>query len=74
MIDCIKKQQESKGITQEEILVQFDDIFWNKNGKNGNISVSKFVVELTKRKIHQPPNRKKRRLPTSIEIDNDSNI
>ena len=32
VIDCIKKQQKSKSVTKEEILVQFDKIFWNKNG------------------------------------------
>ena len=75
MIDCIKKQQESKGITQEEILVQFDEIFWNKNGKKGNLSIPKFIVELERRNIHQPPKRKKRnKLPPSTEIDNGSNI
>ena len=42
--------------------------------KKGNLSISKFIVELERRNIHQPPKRKKRKLPPSTEIDNGSNI
>mmetsp|Transcript_22817 Transcript_22817/g.23101 ORF Transcript_22817/g.23101 Transcript_22817/m.23101 type:complete len:337 (-) Transcript_22817:105-1115(-) len=75
VMDCIKKQQESNSVTQEEILVEFDVIFRNENGKKGNLSISKFIVELERRNIHRPPKRKKRnKLPPSNEIDNGSII